>query len=389
MKTPNRTVTAIFLFFCVNSFFVKSPVAAEWETTLSSYFDIVETFDGYANWHGTSYNGCEYDTFDLPLLMDGAPGKWEKSCYYERSDGSTPPTAIADHGAGKRVTGKSVRLNHPGNGLDKGELGLFTRFFGSPGDEFSGYDEVYVFFRMYLPNNAFPTYAQPNASGGCAYDQENPPVVKYIEGNEYYPTASWKWFNINTGWKDGVCFANGDCPPIDNCRYGNNEVHLHLKGGATQNYQKTFALDIFDTPSSGVHWGNPGAIIYNKLIGVELYFKLESALGVCDGVFKGWVYDENGNKTLAFDNAGLCFRPAAGQGCYQAGKTENHKFNRLALESNKHVIGSPYNCGTGMDCDWYLDDLIIDDQEIGPKYYSLLFNQPVINQPVIKSILSK
>ncbi len=65
-----------------------------------------------------------------------------------------------------------------------------------------------------------------------------------------------------------------------------------------------------------------------------------------------------------------------------------HKFNRLCFDGNFRVFhdcGEPcinnkdvyFEAGSGLEVGWWIDDLIIDEDRIGPSYFSLLAQQPL------------
>ena len=59
---------------------------------------------------------------------------------------------------------------------------------------------------------------------------------------------------------------------------------------------------------------------------------------------------------------------------------DGSRFNRIFLQSNTRVLykadgsnGDTYHkCGAGMECSWWIDDLIVNDARIGEEYYNML-----------------
>jgi hypothetical protein len=320
-----------------------------WQATLESNFDIVDTFDELQNWHGiTAVQGESSNPNDLPKRLDGSPSIWGR--YSNWTGKPANEDWIKDNGFGKQVGTKSLKLSSTDG------VSYMTTYFGD-GTPNSGYSDIYIYFRMYVPRNAFPTRNVSNQS----YN------VDYVEGEPYICWDSFKWLNINTGFTSATGW-NYDDPVSHPNRYGDTEIWYHLY--RTQPNQirpnlQTFFYRRLEYADAGNY--------ADKLIGVEMHFKLENLAGHSgsyqgNGIAELWIYDESGNSNLILQRTDMSFRPASGSG---------HLFNRIQLEGNKHVSGKLWKCGPGMDCSYVVDDFIVNNTRIGPTYYALLNEIPL------------
>jgi hypothetical protein len=323
-----------------------------WQQTLEQKFDIVETFDNLQNWHGAKVPYCAIDPKLLPKREDGTLSHFTRYCnYYDTQVGDH----IKDHGSQKQIGTKSLRLWHSGG------LSYFGSYFGN-GTPQSGYTDMYLFLRAYIPKTAFPTQVTgtyPNA------------VAEYIQGQPYIYWSSWKFVNINTGFTAPYKWNYVD-PPNS---YGDREVWLHLFYYPTSSSLSGTMQISKDGGGYMVIDGKQNAIAkyLDTLMGIEFHFKLESPAGSNNGVLEVWFYDTQGNSELLLQTNNVAFRPSTGEG---------HNFNMVQLEGNKHTASSYiYNCGASMECSFYLDDFIIDDNRIGPIYYNLLAPEPDTTPP--------
>lgn len=375
-----------------------------WQDDLLSQFKQVDTFDSYPDWIGDAPdNGC---------VQHAWGGRWGYHCYYERDQTvcSHPrPKVLTNHGIDKVVTGKSVRLSHSGmGGLDCGECSTI-RYYAGEGNQASGFMDLYIFMRVFFPKTLFPTWAVDDSdhTKRC-YDQpDNPdPVVCHVEGKQYCDTDSWKWVSISVGFKDANHWSDQGISSVP-CRYGVNETHFYIGGGASQNYEKRL---LFYAPESmgGTFWGDVDITPYfGKLIGVEFHVKRESKIGANDGLVEAWFYDENGRAKKVFEKTNFSFINPNSSCIQSLTPTQRNSlnletmvFNRLMIESNKRLVNTlNYNAGglynsTGqrigdMEAVWYMDDFIINDSRIGPAYYQTLNGLIKLKPKGIKAIVIK
>lgn len=308
---------------------------------------------------------------------------------------------IYDYGPQKTVTGKSFLVSTYNKHNDQisyynGHVGTSWNkmYFGDgkvdSGGGQDGYDDMYLFFRTWMSKRMFPTYDENTNSTDIDIldDGTGKPVRQHIDapGHRYTGLTSFKWINIGSGflnardWYDQKNDVVTEWPS-----YGSPENWLHLK-------PKNIGSEYVVAPQfASYHSGNGYNHIYpsvsledyldtEKMIGVEMHLKMETVAGpdveggnTSDGVIEIWFYDENGNSQLVLSSNNMAYR--------RIGESIA-KFNRLFIQSNNRTYEEPagsagyYRCGTGMECGWWMDDLIVDDQRIGPKYYSLLAGEP-------------
>lgn len=350
-----RIIMISFWFFLFSFLNHSFSYALSWQDTLKNEFDIVDTFDHYQDWRGTLSSGaqpCILDTSDLPKYQDNTPGPWGMYCGEKTYDNDW---WITNHGPNYQVGSKGLKLYTRGTGPTEIKRYIGT---GTPG---SGYSDIYIFFRLYLPKNTWPTYVEIPADGGG--------TMGYNEGDPYIFLTGWKFVNIGTGFND-VQNWNDQGYNI----YGSTTAWYHLLYNDPNPYTISAQLQLF----SATYWypAKPNYIPTNELVGIELHYKLESTTNCtidvdCDGIFESWVYDSINPTGLKLqETQHTKYRPVGDDAL---------KINRIWLNGNKHDydqgmggITGEYYCGTGMNCVMYIDDFIVDDQRIGPKYFSLL-----------------
>ncbi|KKP80522.1 MAG: hypothetical protein UR82_C0091G0003 [Candidatus Moranbacteria bacterium GW2011_GWF1_35_5] len=432
-------------------FIIAEKTRADWQSTMESHFDIVDSFDEYNDWVG-SYNngGCNnLGSCDLPVLTGGGAGLWDTYDDYSMSGGCTGPEPgeywIADHGSGLKWSGnKSLRMsytdplitpnNHydirldfnsggtyqPQNGdsiigqtslaastitgivrypdqgnwatgnalgefyitsvnktgtfiegenvtingnsnaakLYSGELSGFSdcndrlgpsrvgMYFGNGSPE-SGYDEMHLFFMAKFPSGS----------------------IKYLpQVSRYGYIGTWKFYEIEQGfaniywWEDGedrarTCqntnYANGFCG-LDNCwTYG---------GYNDETDSVEFGSSNFLSEYEEGNW-----------VGMEVRWKIGTLNGM-DAEYEEWYYDESGNVISHNLKTGL------------RAKTEfNNRINKFVLGGNRFAQTYGLQEGDVGNGSFYVDDLIIDDQRVGPTYFSLLAGNSIIRSDVDNS----
>lgn len=379
----------ICLFLILQIVFCSNMFAEDWTGTLRSHFDIVDTFDSCADWTGDAPdNGCEEYAWGVG---------WGYHCYYERDQNICThprPTVLTNHGTDKIVTGKSVRLSHSGmGGLDCGECSTVRHYSGT-GTQKSGFMDMYLFIRVYFPKTLFPTWAydDTNHTKKCYDEPNNPdPVVCHVQGKEYCDTDSWKWISTSLGYVDANHWSSLSIRS-NPCRYGANESHYYIAGGASQNYEKRIVY--YSPETMTTTWGAVDITPYfDKLIGVEFHVRRESSIGANDGLMEAWFYDEDGIATKVIERTNFQFiNPNSS--CIQSLSSEvknnlvldDMAFNRVMIESNKRLVSTlNYNAGNlydnqgnkigVMEAVWYMDDFIVNGTRIGPTYYQLIGSQ--------------
>lgn len=171
----------IIIVVCILINFQSVAISSEWQKTLNSTFDWVEIWDEYQEWNPNNTSKYAIKNFDLdgtnyhgPVFSsDGALSGWDT---YTDPSFSIPlenrDKSIKAWDSSKVVTGKSASFSHNGDqsiSTYTGNTGPHTvkRYFGdgNPQTGQDGYDEVYIFFRAYIPRQMFPTVQPGGASG--------------------------------------------------------------------------------------------------------------------------------------------------------------------------------------------------------------------------------
>ncbi len=95
-------------------------------------------------------------------------------------------------------------------------------------------------------------------------------------------------------------------------------------------------------------------------IGVEIKLTL-GTLGVADGSTDVWIYDEDGTELGHHSESGNIHR-----------STYSHKFNKISFGGNR--LGTTYeeDSSDPRETRYYIDDVIIDADRIGPTYFQML-----------------
>jgi hypothetical protein len=234
----------------------------------------------------------------------------------------------------------------------------------------SGYNELYLFYMVKLPNNMFPT------EGGGIW----PDKYKYWS---YH-----KFATISTAFTDidhinGVADREGT-----GCRweYGCGFYLMGLKTCGSKcsgeylantftNAGLDYVADIHGPYNTQLHRienlkDDQAGDFFNvqardgKWFGLEFHITRGSA-GKHDGSIEIWAYDERGNVHSVYDNSALIFR--------QAGT--DFAFNKFFFGGNLSYRDEVRQ--QHLDTTYYVDDFIINDTRIGPTYFRLLRGKSV------------
>lgn len=338
------------IFLSIVFLLVPQNSKADWQSTLQSQFDIAETFDNLADWVGDGkINNFYYSKGDdMPDYLSGDPSRWTYYSYWPKN--APVGNWLADHGDGNSISGKSYAINMivgPEGSADIGSsrIGMYL----GNGLSNSGYTDFYVFYRVKIPKNQWPTNIESGTKTGT-----------YIEGNPYTYFASWKHFNVGTGFTsdydwDGV---NMDTCCVINNRYGDTAAMIHIKPSSGIVKPRLEAEGDTNMIWSDLKSNFPT----DQWVGVEYHMVLESPAGTGNnGVFQMWLYDTAGNTTQVLNATNVDFRL---QG------NDDHWFNRIVWGGNNS--NSYYDRGDSLNSTYFIDDVVIDDSRIGPSYFSLL-----------------
>lgn len=310
----------------------------------------------------------ENDTFST---MQGASG-----------DVSEIPKWIGNHGAQYTLGEKSLAINYYdfSGGYSGFGPSRLSAFFGDGVTGKSGYKKINIFFMMKF----HPGFFKMNPS--------NPSQYGYV--------GTLKAFEIMSGMTDvdywgttdeynSICDntqGGGDCGPSPggaSCKneYGLNADIFNLKGGGLSHPDRLFFLDIANnaadrdvcyTYDRAIYSGEFGIDIRNGEEGTiddfyanNLWFGVEieierGTVDASDGYMNFYIYDSSGNETahISFSNIDKM-------------NFFDHYYNKFVFGGNRICDGYG-TCDPNEDDRYYVDDLIIDDQRIGPTYFNLL-----------------
>ncbi|BCO07679.1 hypothetical protein GF1_00550 [Desulfolithobacter dissulfuricans] len=348
-------------FVCFGVLLVPNlSLSADWQQALEAQFDIVETFDQLQDWRGGNYTrGRNLDQANMPKKLDGSISIWNMFDYWPTEP--SPNDWIAHHSDADvwRATGKSLRMTMWGT-TGPGRLGAY--FGGSSvgsidpystsGVVTSGYQQdVYLFEMIKFEPNAFPK----DADGNYAY------------------YAYFKWFVLSTG----NTAANVCVEGRDDCTYGASNVHTMLYRNVDD---QQFKLEYYndanwpDFPADFQMWkplnniGNLKEYIENeRWFGLEVHVHMGTP-GQYDGYQEYWIYDDTGTEHYVGKSQGMIMMTAAPG-------HEDWGFNYF-FQGGNISYGSVAD-EQGLDVSFFVDDIIIDDQRIGPAYFQLLSGNAV------------
>ena len=388
-KVKNQIVQTFFLFA---AFLILPTFAlADWQSTLGSYFDHVETFDNLTDWKGT----CNPST---GWVYSGPPGSiFNGYCCW----GSAAPATnwIQNFGSGTNVSGKSLSMDMNDS---KGPDRMLT-YIGD-GTPTSGYDDVYIFFRVKFSSGLFI-----------------PPTSSNYWGYFKFFTPSVGFTNVST-WGTAAERATACQDPQTLMAYGPNYFIMNwdyigsLRNVSSANPRPAYSGTCSRASGTGIqtdnsigddgtHWlkdndmseGNGTFDMYNytgRMLGLEIHNKLGPDQGGTPHnrylTSEWWLYDETGQVLhhwmsvnngvpTEYRNGSLTGRLIPGSALFPT-----HKYNRFEIGGNVQV--SP-NGGGPPSGQFYVDDFIIDGSRIGPTYYSLLNGTSDTTPPAAPTVL--
>ena len=339
----------------------------DWESTLKSSFDIVETFDNLRDWQGGT--GYHWDAATMPKKLDGSASIWT----YYTNDMDAVGNWIQNHGSSYiwGSTGKSLCINYNNfvgapAGYGPSRLGTFL---GNGVTGKSGYKKIYVFFMVKFRPGFF--------------------TLKQGSSTEFEYVGTLKFFDICSGftqinyWGTSSEHSQTCGSDQDNVEYGLNVSVINIAGGGDSNGPSLFTADSsFKATNSGSCWtstysnflngnlpnsyllsGSEGSFaqryLSGKWIGVEVAMDIGTR-GNSDGSTELWLYDESGNVFAHILKTGL-------------DKLVNfdHYYNKVTLGGNRFGAGYDQDPGDSDENRFYVDDFIIHGSRIGPRYFAL------------------
>lgn len=331
-------------------------------------FDFAETFDGLQVWTPKPSDGGvgenPADTALMPKLLDGSDSPWTFYTKYGTDAETTNDNWIDAYGDNRVWRGTKSAAIDIQNKSGPSRLGMFLP---------TGYHEkVHYFFMVNIPSNEWPTscpYEEdgvtPTGDGTCNSAAQG----LYEEGQPYRGHASWKFMTFNYGCEFEECWDEpgaGGYSPV-----WHQISHIKRWNYTTESSRGLTGLSTglkvnMETPESdgGTAWGHTEEFKGNINGYIGDWFGIEYALTQtddCKTVYEVWIYDQSGVAVKPID--GYTFDTV---GCTVGNTLDWDYFFHGGNNSNT------YSWGPTMQSVYFIDDVIIDDQRIGPKYFSAI-----------------
>lgn len=304
-------------------------------------FDFVETFDGIRTWDSRLQLEGNYDSLrsleHMPKLLDGSDSAWSYFSEWSDDPVDTSIKWIDSYGDSRVWQGtKSATIDIGAHGLGPSRLGMYM------GD---GYEDVHIFFMVKIPRNEFPTSCE---GGRCSTGEA---LGTYVEGDTHAWWSAWKFFTPQVGCPSESCSPYS---PIWNTITGINQYNYGADPGLT--FQHSDADHIADDWARD---GNGNAHAINDYIGEWMGVEWRLRITDTQVIMDQWIYNPKG---------------AAEQ--VTVSKVWPIPVDVVGKKWNQFFIGgnnsSSYSWGPTMQSEYYIDDVIVDDQRIGPKYFSII-----------------
>lgn len=340
--------------------------AATWQQILGQNFGIVETFDQLQDWKGTVSAADDYTQNHMPKKLDGSSSVWD---YYSNWTGTPKGNWIGDH-AGyewQSDSPKNLKISYK----DPSGPSRFGIYFGDvnsahPGQ--TGYPDLYLFYMIYIPANAYPTSTGSGGNGAWSYSP----------GKNYAYVGYYKLNTFNKG-----CFEKyGPCGLFAD---GRNYSTYHIIPqvtvmGSWGGNGSGFSTRLQTTDDGSYTFFEPTALYLptNKWFGIEFHLKNEQSGSNTKVTMEAWYYDSDGTSHTLISKV------------TDTDNSQPYTDAWNSFEFGGNISGSPD--GT-MDTVQYVDDFIIDSSRIGPRYFQLISGSAPQTQtvapPVINSVIIK
>ena len=366
-------------------------VFADWQEILEQHFDQAITFDNLQNWTGTSAGGntttIQAYPDDLPKKPDGTHTSIQFYSYWNHDETPAKGDWIGDHGpAYNWLSNKSLCI-------DSGELYCEDEDDGSNDNDFDdtlidgyGPSAIHGYFGNWTEDNNFTGDA---TSGYHVLHFFY--MLKWHKGYFVYidPTDIEQGFRAQpvvkmnrqmTGFTQVYQYGYNACEnylrPRFTSVYGTNQFTQSLVGGFNGSERDVFFNDstcvtswrdqdscyVYDCTRDEIHMGSGysfGDVIRDgEWVALEFIYDL-GTLGESDGRQEVKAYTQYGKLLWHWDTG-----PINMQKVYPG-------------NFNKYMIGGNYQCqnwsGVTGNTRFFIDDLIIDDAEIAPIYFSVLY----------------
>lgn len=298
-------------------------------------FDFVETFDGLADWvRDAGREGNVDDPARMPRLLDGGESAWG---YYSVWSDTTPPQNwIDDYGDDRVWRGTRSAAIDIGGASGPSRLGLFMG---------EGYTDFHLFFMVRIPRNEFPTSCEGDSCRGGA-------VGTYTSGEPYAWFASWKFNTFNMGCESAMCPYRNTYSEhwyliahLEQYNYGSAPgITPHMEG------QGEYSPNL---------WALDGERNLDDLLGDWMGLEYHVRSVGDEALFDVWVYEPDGTATQLLVDGRFVTPPAA----------RGERWNQFFFGGNN---SGTYSWGPTMESVYYIDDVIIDSDRIGPRYFATI-----------------
>jgi len=332
---------------------VSDPLIASYGPQSSSAyldwdFDFVETFDGLQDWKpatGSQGNvGANVEPGEdgnihpdrMPYLADGVTrGAW--GYYSQWSSDTGGDNWIGAYGDNRVWRGtKSFTLDMSGASGP-------SRFGLSMG---AGYeDEVFLFFMVNMPKSMFPTSCE---GGSC----QSGATGTYTEGQPYSWFGSFKFVTWN-----GHCDAEMCIPYSPEWHQIFHIQPYNYWPDSQYNGDLTFHMESPEHDAD--HWVTGYGTSLDSYVGDWFGVELHLTQTDTQTLHSIWIYDQQGNAIKVIDQQPWS-TPGAMQGL---------SWNNFFFGGNNSGF---YDWGPTMDSSYNIDDVIIDSDRIGPKYFGII-----------------
>jgi len=342
------------------------PANADWESDLKQNFDIVDTFDNIQDWQGTETGGYITTPSDMPKKIGGADSIWQ--LYFNEE---TPTSDwIADHGVGKTWKGKSLCINYnclydgdpPEEILGHGP-GRLATFFGDGVTGNSGYKVIHLFFMLKIPLEFFPR----DANGWIWLNG----YLKTIEiASGFTDINHW---GVTPGEYDNTC--NPGAQPAIFSDYG---INFNVFNIQTPGLVAPEILCYYIQPNYGVlgtedcftyeHYDDSVAFTQMRDIDLASQVLAEKFVGVEIIMDIGTIGNSDGQQTVnIYTEEGVLIATESRNNITALAEVD-HLYNKVTFGGNLTRSGAAWSPENRL----YYDDIIINDTEIAPTYFTLL-----------------
>jgi hypothetical protein len=347
-------------------------------------FDFAETFDGLEVWGPQLTEGAvgenPADDEKMPKLIGGGLSAWTFYSKFGDDQTTTTDNWIDEYGDNRVWRGTKSAAIDLDNKRGPSRLGLFADI---------GYEEkFYYFFMVNISKNQWPTSCPYESDGTTATGDESCNSAAqglYEEGQPYTNYASWKFMTFNYGCGFEECWdepgAGGYSPVFHQISHFKNwgtyttdsargitgpivlgiQIKEEMQGGETDEFVAGHTQSQLD------------GTIDDELgdwIGVEYSYTQD--INGCTTGHDVWLYSKEGVARHVVDSAETGLVPNGATfptgGC-EPGNPNGYTWDYFFHGGNN---SNTYTWGPTMQSVYYIDDVIIDDKRIGPKYFSII-----------------